>query len=684
MGAARCDSQPGARHTAVTVTNSERRFSYKPALDGLRAFAVVAVIAYHLGYGWARGGFLGVDTFFVLSGYLITSLLVTEWSATGAISRTKFWARRARRLLPALMIVLLAVAIYGAIAVPADQLGKLRGDGLATLFYGENWRLIFSRQSYFDLFSAPSSLRHAWSLAIEEQFYILWPLIVIACLKLARGARRYLVAFCVIGTVASAVLMAVLYRATDPSRAYYGTDTRAQLLLVGALLALLLERWQPRRKAATGTVHVTGLVLGIACVAAWARVGDKASYMYRGGYFLFAVAVTLVIASVVLPGRSPVRALLSLGPLCWIGQISYGLYLWHWPVQVVMTPRRTGLHGLVLNGARVGTTLAIAVVSYYVVELPIRRGVMLRGRLARVAAPAAAVATVIVILVATAGAVGPSAVYAAPKSAAVPKLPPAPASTAPPVTIAQPASPGAPPPPPPPPRTIALVGDSVVDSLAPGMQKVAGARGARIVRGAIPGCPVANGVSVNPDGALFDWSLNCVKVVPDFEQKLISQQRPDLVMWLSTWETADRLVNGKHLRFGTPEHDAALLQAMEDARERLSAQGARIVILTLPPLAATDFTPDPKPSADDAAHLNGLIRRFARLHPQGLSVIEFGEIVCPGGYPCPEVIDGLRLRPDGGHFTKETSVWAADRLVPKLFAAPANEPATDAPRGAVR
>jgi peptidoglycan/LPS O-acetylase OafA/YrhL len=655
----------------MTVTTSERRFAYKPALDGLRAFAVAAVIAYHFGYGWASGGFLGVDTFFVLSGYLITSLLVGEWSATGAINRVKFWARRARRLLPALMIVLLAVAIYGAVALPANQLGKLRGDGLATLFYTENWRLIFSHQSYFDLFSAPSPLRHAWSLAIEEQFYILWPLIVIACLKLGRGARGYLVAFCVIGTIASVALMAVLYRATDPSRAYYGTDTRAQLLLVGALLALLLERWQPRGKVATNTVHVAGLAFGIACLAAYVRVGDKDAFMYHGGYLLFAIAVTCVIASAVLPGKSPVRALLALGPLCWIGQISYGLYLWHWPVQVYMTPRRTGLQGLVLNGARLGTTLGIAVVSYYVVELPIRRGVLVRGRLARVAVPAAAVAMVIVILVATAGAVGPSAVYTAPKSAATPKLPPAPASTTPPVTAAQPVAvpnaPPPPPPPPPPPRTIALVGDSVVDSLVPGMQKVVGARGARIVRGAIDGCPVANGVSTDPNGAPFKWSFNCLKVVPDFEQKLIAQQRPDLVVWLSTWETADRLVDGKHLKFGTPEHDAALLQAMEDARVRLTAYGARIDILTVPPLAATDFTPDPKSSAIDYAHLNGLIRRFARSHPDNVNVIDFADIVCPGGYPCPEVIDGLLLRPDGGHFTKETSVWVADRLVPQLF-----------------
>ena len=164
-------------------------FGYRPALDGLRALAVGAVIAYHFGYGWARGGFLGVDTFFVLSGYLITSLLLVEFRGQGTVRLHAFWARRARRLLPALLLMLAVVTIWAGLTRPADQLGVIRGDGLATLFYGANWRFIASGQTYFALVSLPSPFRHAWSLAIEEQFYLVWPLITLACLRLARGGH---------------------------------------------------------------------------------------------------------------------------------------------------------------------------------------------------------------------------------------------------------------------------------------------------------------------------------------------------------------------------------------------------------------------------------------------------------------------------------------------------------------
>ena len=149
-------------------------FGYRPALDGLRAVAVGAVIAYHLGYGWARGGFLGVDAFFVLSGYLITSLLLVEFGRNGRIDLRAFWARRARRLLPALFVVLIAVSLWVAVTWPSDQLGSVRGDGLATLFYGANWRFVLTGQSYFAFSGLLSPFRHAWSLAIEEQFYLLW------------------------------------------------------------------------------------------------------------------------------------------------------------------------------------------------------------------------------------------------------------------------------------------------------------------------------------------------------------------------------------------------------------------------------------------------------------------------------------------------------------------------------
>ena len=247
------------------------------------------MFAYHLDLGWATGGFLGVDTFFVLSGFLITSLLLNEYARDKAVSFTSFWARRARRLLPALFVVLIAVAVYAAFIADSSTLDDLRSDMFATLFYGANWRFINSGQSYFALFSEASPLRHSWSLAIEEQFYLVWPLIVFGCLRLAKGSRRLLAGVCVAGTVASALWMAWLYDSANLSRAYYGTDSHAQLLLVGALLAIVLTRWSPQRPGAVVASQAAGiLAIGVVLVS-FVLVDDTDAFMYRGGYLVFAV-----------------------------------------------------------------------------------------------------------------------------------------------------------------------------------------------------------------------------------------------------------------------------------------------------------------------------------------------------------------------------------------------------------
>lgn len=220
---------------------------YQPALDGVRAFAVIAVMLYHSGLAWARGGYLGVDIFFALSGFLITGLLIAEWDRWQHLDLLAFWGRRARRLLPALVLVILAVAVY-AWTLPAGAGSAIRGDGLSSLFYVANWRYIVEGQSYFDQFTEPSPFKHTWSLAIEEQFYLVFPLVLL--LLLAWLGRRWgrLALVLLLGSVLSALLMSALYvPGEDPSRAYYGTDTRIQTLLVGAALAAVLPGSAPAR-----------------------------------------------------------------------------------------------------------------------------------------------------------------------------------------------------------------------------------------------------------------------------------------------------------------------------------------------------------------------------------------------------------------------------------------------------
>ena len=227
-------------------TRSHPTIPYQPALDGLRGAAVAAVLLFHGGH--LTGGYLGVDAFFVLSGYLITSLLVEELATTGTVSLLGFWGRRLRRLLPALLLVLLAVAAYAAVVAPADQLAAIRGDALATLGYVANWRQVFTGNDYFALFASPSPLQHTWSLAIEEQFYLVWPLVMLALnrRRSARAVARRTLALSLVLAAASFVTMLALADPADNTRVYYGTDTRAASILIGAALAAwvaMRPRW---------------------------------------------------------------------------------------------------------------------------------------------------------------------------------------------------------------------------------------------------------------------------------------------------------------------------------------------------------------------------------------------------------------------------------------------------------
>src|ERR671921_2715367 len=232
------------------------RLSYLPSLDGLRAFAVIAVLLHDALPIWIRGGFLGVEVFFVISGYLITTLLLTEWHQQGRINLVGFWLRRALRLLPALYLLLVVTLVFAVVFLPGE-VARLRDDALAAFGYVTNWYLILGEQSYFETTGRPSLLQHLWSLAVEEQFYLLWPLLITVALwgvsPMRRWRRRRLALFIAIaGAAGSALLMAALYQpGVDPSRVYYGTDTRVAGLLFGAALAFVwvpghLPRWAER------------------------------------------------------------------------------------------------------------------------------------------------------------------------------------------------------------------------------------------------------------------------------------------------------------------------------------------------------------------------------------------------------------------------------------------------------
>ncbi|MDI6857160.1 MAG: acyltransferase [Dehalococcoidia bacterium] len=369
--------QPAGRYT----------LGYQPALDGIRALSVAAVLAFHAGYSWARGGYLGVDAFFVLSGYLITSLLIVEWRRTGRISLSGFWARRARRLLPALYLVLLWMVGYAVIFSDTVRLDRLREDVIAVLTGISNWWPLIIDREYF------TPLRHMWSLSIEQQYYVVWPLLFLAFIRVARDPMKGLLYGTLAVGLVSVFLSVWLYDPdVVPTRIHFGTDTRAQSLLVGAALAAVLAQRGPLRgRYVNFALQVVALACCAAVVYSWWSIALHDEFLFRGGYLLFALAVAVVILAALQPEGAFVGRLLALPPLPQLGLISYGIYLWHWPVYWVLTPDRVELEGYPLFAARVALTVFIAAVSYNLIEVPFRRGAFRRLWVSWSFAPASAV-----------------------------------------------------------------------------------------------------------------------------------------------------------------------------------------------------------------------------------------------------------------------------------------------------
>ena len=602
------------------------------AFDGLRAVAVSAVIVYHLWPDRLPSGFLGVDMFMVLSGYLITSLLVREHARSGAIRLRAFWGRRFRRLIPALMLMLAVVAIFVRVAGPDTLDRSVRQQGLAALFYVANWKLVLDGVSYGALNSARSPLLHLWSLGIEEQFYVVWPLVLLALFRTAAG-RRHALKVAVAGALGSAALMAVWYRpGTDPLRLYYGTDTRAQALLLGAAAALIAPRLRLGHRKALA-------VIGPIAFAAvlFAMLTNSPNVLYRGGFGLVALGTACAVLAAAETG--PLTQMLDHAPLRGLGRISYGVYLWHWPAITLLTAARVGVSGAALVVVQLGVTLLAALASWFVVERPVAhfqpRRVAVAGAALVAAATAALVALPATELVAyasvqTGRVVAPviaAPVNAVPRSPAPVRMPP-PTTRVPAPTRAP--SMGAPstrprptslPPPAqvvnftmPPTGSVMIVGDSGTFDLTPPLVAGFTRAGRQVVATAYPGI----GLSSPGPPQFASWANN----VRDYHVTLT-------IVLLGGWDVG-----------WEKSHGGVAYQRLVDAAvHTFTAQGGKVLWLAILP----GGSPAPRP-------LDSFYAALPARFPGVVSYADPEAVLRGPKGDYPKVVDGqLYRKPDGWH-----------------------------------
>jgi peptidoglycan/LPS O-acetylase OafA/YrhL len=632
-----------------------------PGLEGLRGLAVVAVVCYHARYPWMRGGFLGVSTFFTLSGFLITSLLLNERGATGTIDLRQFWRRRFRRLMPAALAALALVVAFGWSAADAVQRRNLAGDVLAALGYVANWRFLLAHQSYADIFGQPSPVAHFWSLAIEEQFYLFLPLIAwFLLIRLRLGRRAFAISLALL-TVGSLALS--LFAGLSTDGAYYNTGTRAAELLIGALMAAaVFDRRVTVPLGRNRAVQVVVSTLGIAAFAVsvglWTvteQSGDASPWLYRGGFAAYSVLTALVILATVTPA-GPVRWLLAQWPFRALGKISYGVYLYHWPIFLWLDERRTGLADPQLSAVRLGATLTLAVLSYNLLEAPIRHAAKNpRLRLGRLAAPVIA-GLAVAVIAATVTAPKPAIDF----DAASAEL----------VSVTQHSGP--PPPPPdtrqtePPFPRLAIFGDSTAMMTGIGMTKWAGeTKKAELSEGvARMGCGIGRGgdriderqLEVKLDDVCNRWEL-------EFGQAIDNGQPNVAVVQTGPWEVSDRRLAGtdRWVSVGDPGYDRYLTDEMTRAIDVLTAQGAVVTWLTSPYIdtgADKPWLRPGSPAADPKRmdRLNELIRGLPAKRPGKVEVVDLAGWLDRSG-------DGRRLRPDGAHFSDTGATEVATRFL---------------------
>jgi peptidoglycan/LPS O-acetylase OafA/YrhL len=637
-----------------------RSSTHVDALDGIRAVAVLAVLFFHQGLSWAGGGFLGVEAFFVLSGFLITSLLVTEWHGSGRISLRHFWARRARRLLPALFVVVAVCAVYERVAGPTRAVPDFGADVLATALYVANWHQIWTGSGYFAQTGLVSPLQHTWSLAIEEQFYLIWPLVVVFLVGLTRNVR-VLFGITVVGAIASALEMAWLYGAHGAglNRVYYGTDTRAQALLAGAALAMAVHlrasgytgpnhrRLRPALPAAIGVLGIAGLLATMDLARA------TSTWLFRGGFLAVDASVLAIIIAVTSPSPvfSPARRLLETWPLRKLGLISYGVYLWHFPLFLWLTTQSTGLGGAALLALRFGSTLVVSVVSYVVIEQPIRTR-RVHGWQLRALVPACTAATAAAVLL-TWG-VGTAAVSLSSGKIPFTQLPSTKGTSAKTcrvqlklMTVPEPFEQC-------PVVSAMVVGDSLAFTLGVNIGLSQQRYGVYLLDQGRLGCGFTTEGTVDVGGTGFTPPPPyCTGEAKFWKAVGALFHAQAIIVELGYWDEAQWDVGGTVEHLGEPGFDAEVRAKMDDFVRNLATPGVPIIFLSVPwvdPPAWPNGSQPPQASASRHRLINQMLASLPKRFPGEAYYFNISPYVTPGNR-FDASVDGKICRiSDGIHF----------------------------------
>jgi len=643
--------------------NEQQQMGYEPSLDGIRAFSVIAVMLYHANIAWLPGGFLGVEVFFVVSGFLITSLLIEERESTQHIDLKQFWIRRARRLLPALVVMLAATAVCVAFYA-TDSAPDFRRDVLPSLGYFSNWWQIFAVDTPYFAASSLPVLRHLWSLAVEEQWYLIWPLLFTFIFG-AKWMRPKISGALLIGC-SGTIMLATAFRFAQDNETrtnflYLSTVTRSSGLLLGAAVALL---WRPWRKTPTRLVLARSLfadVLAIASIVVigvlMATVHVADARLYQGGLAATTIASAVVVAVVMRPNGVFVQKFFSQELFVEIGRRSYGLYLWHWPIFVVAHARDSGNRLAVA----IAVTAIINEFVYQFVEIPTRQGALgnwWRNRPQLSAMRRRLPVLIAAVVVASLGVTGvkvvgieardlaidtstANVIFSVPTTVASASSLPAASTTT--TTIAKL------------PRTMLIVGDSQAHALA--LNKPSGIEETFVIAdGSIDGCGIYDrGVGVGGTNGNFRRNFaNCEGFETSWT-KSASKARADVALVvIGAWEVLDLKINGFTFAFNTSPADTIFRTQMKRGIDALRATGATVALLEVACMRPVDSKGGPVPAlpqrGDDARtrHLNDLMREIAAPEDDGVFFVSGPKEWCTD----PTISTSLSYRWDGVHAYK--------------------------------